>query len=443
MLDLTNVLAGPFAGYQLGLMGADVVKVEVPAGGDLARSLGADPELSARGLGISFLAQNGGKRSLTLDLKKPAGREVFERLVRDADVLLENFRPGVLSRLGFGWDVLHALNEQLVYCAVSGFGQTGPMRGRPAYDQIIQGLSGIMSVTGTPETAPTRTGFPIADTLGGYAAAFAISAALVKRSRTGVGSYLDVSMLETAVAAMGWVVSDYLVGGREPRAMGNENATSAPSGTFATADGELNIAANKQEQYVELCGVLGRPELIADERFATRESRKQHRAVLKAELEKTLRERSAAEWDELLATTGVPVAPVLTVPAALALDQLTERQLLHEVPMPPATKVAASPGPPDRADRQGRERGSGTLGSGVPGGAGRADSRHEPAETETQPRESGERSLRVLGSSVHVDGRPVGPAGRPPALGEHVDEVLGGLGYSAEEIAELRVEGVV
>jgi len=396
VLDLTNVLAGPFAGYQLALMGADVIKLEVPGSGDLARNLGADPELSRDGLGISFLAQNAGKRSLTLDLKSPAGKEVFERLVREADVLLENFRPGVLTRLGFSWETLHALNEGLVYCAVSGFGQTGPMRGRPAYDQIIQGLSGIMSVTGMPDAAPTRTGFPIADTLGGYAAAFAISAALVKRSRTGVGSYLDVSMLETAVAAMGWVVSDYLIGGREPRAMGNENVTSAPSGTFETASGGLNIAANKQEQYVELCTVLGRPELVTDERFATREARKHHRRELKQELEKTLRERSAVEWDDLLATTGVPVAPVLTVQQTLSLDQLADRELLHDLPMP------------GRATPDGRER-----------------------------------SLRVLGSSVHVDGHAVGPSTRPPTLGEHTDEVLHAIGYTTEEIADLHDQGAV
>jgi len=391
VLDLTNVLAGPFAGYQLALMGADVIKVEVPGTGDLARNLGSDPALSADGLGISFLAQNSAKRSITLDLKNPRGREVFERLVGEADVLLENFRPGVLARLGFPVEVLRSANPGLVYCAVSGFGQTGPMRGRPAYDQIIQGLSGIMSVTGTPETAPTRTGFPIADTLGGYAAAFAISAALVKCARTGEGSYLDVSMLETAVAAMGWVVSDYLVAGRKPRAMGNENATSAPSGTFRTADGALNIAANKQEQYVELCTVLGRPELITDERFATRESRKLHRVELKAELEKTLEQQPASYWDELLGDTGVPVAPVLTVEQALLLDQLAERELLHSLPMP------------DGRDRE----------------------------------------LRVLGSSVHVDGRAVGPSRRPPGLGEHTAEVLAEHGYTSDEIACLREEGVL
>lgn len=391
VLDLTNVLAGPFAGYQLALMGAEVIKVEVPGSGDLARNLGGDPDLSKDGLGISFLAQNAGKRSLTLNLKSAAGREVFERLVREADVLLENFRPGVLERLGFPVDLLRALNPGLVYCAVSGFGQTGPMRGRPAYDQIIQGLSGIMSVTGTPDTAPIRTGFPIADTLGGYAAAFAISAALVKRARTGAGSFLDVSMLETAVAALGWVVSDYLVGGRKPGAMGNENATSAPSGTFRTADGALNIAANKQEQYVELCTLLNRPELVTDPRFTTRESRKAHRTELTDELEKTLTQRSAADWDELLASSGVPVAPVLTVEQTLSLPQLADRQLLHTVDMP------------DGRDRE----------------------------------------LRVLGSSVHVDGGPVGPAARPPRLGEHTTEILTELGYTPAEIGTLRAEGAV
>ncbi|TQN38029.1 crotonobetainyl-CoA:carnitine CoA-transferase CaiB-like acyl-CoA transferase [Blastococcus colisei] len=388
VLDLTNVLAGPFAGYQLALMGADVVKVEVPGSGDLARNLGADPELSARNLGVSFLAQNAAKRSVTVNLKHPRGQEVFRRLVASADVLLENFRPGVLERLGFGWDELRALQPGLVYCAVSGFGQTGPMRDLPAYDQIVQGLSGVMSTTGTPGTAPLRTGFPVCDTLGGFAAAFAVAAALVRRGRTGEGCYLDVSMLETALVAMGWVVSDYVIAGQEPVPMGNENKTAAPSGTFRTADGRLNIAANKQEQFEALLRVLGREELLADPRFAVREQRKLHREELRTALEETLVERGAEEWVARLAGTGVPAAAVLTVPQALGLDQVRDRGLLHEV----------------RVE---------------------------------------ETAVRVLGSSVHVDGAAVGPTAPPPLLGEHTRAELGRLGFDDDEIDELYAEGAL
>ena len=199
VVDLTNVLAGPYCSYQLTLLGAEVVKVEIPGTGDLARRLGADEALNKELLGASFLAQNAGKKSVTLDLKTDEGVARFRELVAGADVLLENFRPGVLARLGFSWDELRAVNERLVYCAISGFGQSGPMRERPAYDQIIQGLSGMMSVTGTPETAPLRAGFPVCDTLGGLAAALSIAAALAGRVRTGRGCRVDVSLLETAI----------------------------------------------------------------------------------------------------------------------------------------------------------------------------------------------------------------------------------------------------
>jgi crotonobetainyl-CoA:carnitine CoA-transferase CaiB-like acyl-CoA transferase len=332
VLDLTNVLAGPFAGYQLALLGADVLKVEIPNGGDLARRLGADPDLSAQDLGVSFLAQNSGKRSLTLDLKSAQGAEVFTRLVGQYDVVLENFRPGVMDRLGFGWDRLREINPTLVYCAVSGFGQSGPMSDRPAYDQIIQGLSGLMSVTGSPETAPLRVGAPICDSIGGLMAAMGISAALVRRDRTGEGAYLDVSMLEAAIACMGWVASDQMIAGREPIPMANENRTSAPSGTFDTGDGKLNIAANKQEQFEQLCKALGREELLTDPRFVTREDRKANRDTLKVELEITLRTRSAAEWDKLLLHTGVPAAPVVSVQAARQSPQIRDRGLVARCP---------------------------------------------------------------------------------------------------------------
>src|SRR4051812_35060002 len=364
VLDLTNVLAGPYCSYQLMLLGAEVVKIEVPDVGDLARRLGPDPALNRAGMGSSFLAQNAGKKSVELDLKDPAGRAAFEQLLPSADVLLENFRAGVLSRLGYGWDVLRSHNPGLIYCAISGFGQEGPLSQGPAYDQVVQGLSGMMSITGTPETAPLRVGFPVCDTVGGLSAALAIVAALHGRQHRGEGRFLDVSMLEPSISAMGWPVSNYLVCGVPPEPMGDQNATAAPSGTFEAADGPLNIAANRQEQFVTLCELLERPDLLDDPRFAEREARLRFRAELNRELNKSLGSRSAAEWEVLLSAAGVPAARILTVPQAVDLPQLDGRGFLT------------------------------ALGD-----------------------------FRVTGSGVLFDGEPLRPPAPPPTLGQHNDEV--------------------
>ena len=328
VLDLTNVLAGPFCAYQLALLGAEVIKVEEPRRGDLARQLGADAGLNSRFMGASFIAQNAGKKSLALDLKKQAGREALLRLVESADVLIENFRPGVMDRLGLSYDVLSARNPRLVYCAISGFGQDGPMKSAPAYDQIVQGMSGVMSITGDADSAPLRVGYPMCDTIGGLTAAFAVTSALVGRAEHGRGQFIDVSMLDATLVTMGWVVSNYLIAGREPHPLGNENFTAAPSGTFATGDGVLNIAANRQEQFVALTELIGRPELAQDPRFAEREARKRHRKELKEQIEQALAARSAHEWEQLLAAHGVPAGRVLSVPEALAHPQVRQRELL-------------------------------------------------------------------------------------------------------------------
>ena len=267
VLDLTNVLAGPFACQQLAHLGAEVIKIEAVGRGDLARNLGADPALSARGMGISFLAQNAGKTSITLNLKDPRGRVILERLVADADVLVENFRPGVMDRLGVGPDHLRGLTPRLIYCAISGFGQTGPWADRPAYDQIVQGAAGVMAITGDSASAPFRVGYPLADTIGWLTAAMAIGAALNARPR---GAFIDVSMLEAVLATMGWVVSNHLVGGIAPQPQGNENPTSAPSGTFQCRDAPINIAANTDEQWVALARHLARADLCENPDFATR-----------------------------------------------------------------------------------------------------------------------------------------------------------------------------
>ena len=385
VLDLTNVLAGPYCCYQLALMGAEVIKVERPGTGDLARQLGADPARNAANMGISFLAQNAGKASVTLDLKADAGKALFRRLVGTADVVVENFRPGVMDRLGLGYDTLKADNPALIYCAISGFGQDGPRRDDPAYDQIVQGLSGVMSITGGPDTAPYRVGFPVADSVGGMTAAFAICAALNASPR---GAMLDVSMTEALLSSMGWVVSNHLIGGVQPGAHGNENMTSAPSGTFATGDGPINIAANRQEQWQALAHLLGRPDLIDHPDYRSREDRKRHRHALRAVLEAALAGRGAVDWARRMNAAGVPAGPVLSVPQALEDPQVAGRGLICCMDMPD--------GP-----------------------------------------------VRLAGSPVQVDGvRPV-PASPPPALGADSAAIWAALGLNSDEIAQLKAESVI
>jgi CoA:oxalate CoA-transferase len=391
VLDLTNVLAGPFCCYQLAQLGADVIKVEVPGSGDLARQLGADAELNQKLMGASFLAQNAGKRSVTLNLKNPAGKEVFRRLVGTADVVVENFRPGVMDRLDLGYQELKKLKSNLIYCAISGFGQNGPLKDNPAYDQIIQGLSGVMSITGDKNSAPLRAGFPVADTIGGLTAAFAIAAALFRRERSSEGEFIDVSMLESTLVTMGWAVSNWLIAGIPPEPLGNENMTASPSGTFKTGAGLLNVAANQQEQFEKLCELIGRKELSSDPRFADREDRKKFRPELKAEMEVALAAKPAKEWSLLLNEQGVPAGEVLSIPEVLNHPQIASRKLVKKFPSAPGI----------------------------------------------------EREIALVRSGFRLMSGEPQPAAPPPALGADTEKILEELGYDRAAIAKLKNQHVI
>tara|TARA_Y100000389_G_scaffold41093_1_gene35720 strand:- start:5713 stop:6903 length:1191 start_codon:yes stop_codon:yes gene_type:complete len=388
ILDLTNVLAGPFCTYQLANLGAEVLKIETPVKGDLARNLGADTDLNSKGMGISFLAQNSGKKSITLNLKSKKGKVLFRELVSEYDAVVENFRPGVMNRLDLSYESLKKNNSNLIYCAITGFGQDGPLSQNPAYDQIIQGLSGVMTITGDSDNNPYRVGYPISDTIGGLTAAMAVSAAL---NAPKGGSFIDVSMLEATLVTMGWVISNYLVGGVIPKAQGNENFTSSPSGSFQAKDGLLNIAANKDEQWKLLANHLGRADLIENPDFSNREMRKKNRLRLKAELETILTTKLVEEWVEELNKISVPAGPVLSIPEILDHPQITKRGLL-------------------------------TTLENIPGV---------------------EKSIDVLKAAVLFDGDHHQIDSNPPLLGADNTSVYSSLGLSGEEINQLKKEGVI
>jgi len=420
VLDLSNVLAGPFCAYQLALLGAEVIKVEHPEGGDLARRLGADPQASARNMGTSFVAVNAGKQSLTLNLKEPRGKEILRQLVANADVLVENFRPGVMTRLGLDYEQLKPFNPKLVYCAISGFGADGEFASRPAYDQIIQGISGVMSVTGDADSAPLRVGYPVSDTVGGLTAAFGICAALVDARASGQGRMLDVSMLEATLSTMGWVVSNYLNAGVTPTPMGNENFTAAPSGTFRTGDGLLNIAANETKQFLNLCTLIGRADLPTDARFSERNARKVNRAELKAEIEQALAAGSAAMWEEKFVAAGVPAGRVMSVPEILAHPHLATRNFVCELPVElPAASSA------ELLDRSLAEL---------------------PTEAPAKSPDEFTAALapqRVTRAGFQISGGNTAPTTPAPILSAHTRVHLAALGYTDEQIEILRAEGVI
>ena len=373
ILELTQVMAGPFCGQVLADMGADVVKVEPPEGDSTRESLGT----------AAFLAVNRNKRSIALDLKTPEHQAVLHRLVTEADVLLENHRPGVAARLGADWETLCELNPRLIYASVSGFGQTGPYAQRPGYDLIAQGLSGVMSVTGEPGGDPVKCGIPISDLSAGLFCAIAILSAVVARERTGRGQRIDTSLFEAALALSIWETAELWGTGRAPQPLGSAHRLSAPYQALRTADGYITVGANNQRLWTRLCEAIGRPELTADERFATNDVRMANREALEAELESTLAARSTDDWVAVLSEAGVPCGPIHDY-----------RQVFDD----PHTQAR---------------------------------------EMEVRIDHPVEGPMSALGIPVKLSETP-GAVRRPaPLLGEHSEEILRDAGFAPEEIAAL------
>lgn len=348
VIDLTRVLAGPFCTMMLAELGARVIKVENPQGGDDARHF--DPIVNGRS--AYFQSLNRGKESIALDLKDPADRALFLEMVRRGDILVENFRPGTLERLGLGYDRLRTLNPRLIYAAVSGFGHTGPWSPKPAYDMIVQALGGLMSVTGFPGGPPTKAGTSIGDITGGLFALAGIGSALYHRERTGAGLKVDVSMLDGQIAILESAVMRYAATGQTPGPIGNRHPSIAPFEPYATADRPLIIAAGNDALFARLCQALGIPELAADPRFATNAGRNRHADALKAALEAVLGRAPARHWVEVLEAAGVPCSPIHTVADAVDHPQIRARNMivtaggLQMAGNP--VKLSAFPDPPTR-----------------------------------------------------------------------------------------------
>ncbi|ETR78045.1 acyl-CoA transferase [Afipia sp. P52-10] len=388
ILDFTQVLAGPYASYQLGLLGADVIKVERREGEDM-RQTPLSKEWADRGLAPGWQAINGGKRSLTLDLRKPEAIEIVKRLAKKADVVMENFRPGVMDKLGIGYKALSEINPRLIYCAISAFGQTGPERLGAGYDGKIQAMSGIMSITGHEATGPTRAGFAVCDVLSGATAAFGVSSALFQRTHTGKGQLVDVSMLEATLAFLSGPVADFTVAGHKQYLSGNQAVSRKPTANlFKAGEGYILLAVNNDKQYEALMKAIGREDALSDPRFADWFLRVENEPALRKVIEDALATKSPKEWEKILDAAGAPCANIWRIEEIIDHPQIAFRKAMQQVDTPF--------GP-----------------------------------------------LRFMGTGfqlAHGGGRLDRMA---PALSQNTDEVLAEAGYSADEVAALHKAEVV
>jgi len=387
VIDLTRILAGPYCTQALADAGADVLKIEEPGKGDDTRGWGPP---FVKGESAYFLSVNRGKRSLTLNLKAGRGREILWRLLETADVLVENFRPGTMDRLGFGERAVRARHPRIVYASVSGYGGDGPWGGRPGYDAVVQGEGGLMSVTGPAEGAPHKAGASLADVAAGMTAFQGILLALLRRARTGEGGRVDISLLESLLATLTYHASTYLMTGQVPARLGNRHPSLAPYETFEAADGYVIVGVGSESLWRSFCEVLGDADLARDPRFETNALRVTNYAALRDVLAPRLRSRPVAHWLAALEAAGIPCGRVRTVAEALDNPQVAARGLLLE------TEHA-------------------TIGSG-----------------------------RYVGSPIHLSGAERGSTRPPPLLGQHTDEVLRErLGLGADEVLALRRDGTV
>jgi len=383
ILDLTRVRAGPTCVRQFADFGADVIKIESPPGVDPNEGMGGPRD----GPDMQNLHRN--KRALTLNLKLPEAREVFERLVKSADVLVENYRPDVKERLGFDYETLARINPRIVLASISGFGQDGPYRDRPGFDQIAQGMSGLMSVTGEPGRGPMRTGAAIADVAAGLIAALGIMTALLEREASGKGQWVQSSLLQAGITLLDFQAARYLMKGEVASQVGNDHPTSMPTSAYATADGYLNVATSGEGMWQRLCKAIERQDLLARPEFESNPKRAEHRAELNAELHQTLSGRKSAEWVEILNRAGVPCGPIYAVDQVFADPQVTHLQAAVEVDHPRLGK------------------------------------------------------FRVLNQAARLSRTPAAVVSPTPGVGQHTDEVLTELGYDTTEISALRAKGAV
>ena len=388
VLDLSRMLAGPYGSMLLADMGAEVIKVEEPDGGDPMRVMG--PPFLPDGESAYFLSINRNKKSVALDLTKPEGRQVFLELAAEADVVWENFRPGVMERLGLAYAALARVNPRVVMCSISAYGQDGPYRDWPAFDLALQAMGGAMSVTGEDGGPPVRMGLPMGDLAGGMFGAFAVAGALFRRERTGQGAHVDLSLLDCQVSLLTYMAQYFWTDGRVPRPLGSGHASVVPYGALATRDGHLIVAIFAEKFWAGFCAAVERPEWERDARFATNRDRVAHRADLMGLIEARFRERATEDWLARLHAAGVPAAPILAVDRVLDDPQVRHRRMVVELEHP----------------------------------------RHGAVAT--------------LGTPIKVDGALEAPLAPPARLGEHTDAVLRDLlKYPAERVAALRREGVV